>query len=170
MVPMFRLGLGPFIGNTISGYIMVVKTVGRKTGKTHFTPVNYAIHKGNIFCISGWGTNADWYRNMMVAGEVEIILPSGSLFGKVEDVKEKTERRIILRKILQSAGLAGYFEGFNPYTVNDEVMESKTANMPLVRIHPLGMGNGAFDQGGMAYIWTIVSILLIIIFIVAIIK
>lgn len=170
MVPMFRLGLGPFIGNRVSGYIMVLKTVGRKTGKTRYTPVNYAIQKGNIYCISGWGTYADWYRNMMVSGEVEIILPSASVFGKVEDVTELNERRIILRKILQNAGLAGFFEGFNPFTVNDEVLESKTVNMPLVRIHPVGMGNSAFDPGGMAYIWTIVSILLILIFIIAIIK
>ncbi len=35
MVPMFRLGFGPFVGNGISGYIAVLKTVGRKTGKVH---------------------------------------------------------------------------------------------------------------------------------------
>ena len=29
MVPMFRLGLGPFMGNPLSGYIMVIRTVGR---------------------------------------------------------------------------------------------------------------------------------------------
>ena len=33
MVPMFRLGFGPFFGNPLSGYIMVLKIVGRKTGK-----------------------------------------------------------------------------------------------------------------------------------------
>jgi hypothetical protein len=48
MVPMFRLGLDPFIGNVVTGYIMVLKTVGRKTGKTRFTPVNYAIQVGII--------------------------------------------------------------------------------------------------------------------------
>lgn len=30
MVPMFRLGFGPFFGNPLSGYIMVLKAIGRK--------------------------------------------------------------------------------------------------------------------------------------------
>lgn len=170
MVPMFRLGLGPFIGNVVTGYIMVLKTVGRKTGKTRFTPVNYAIHNGNIFCISGWGNYSDWYRNMMFAGEIEIILPGGSIYGKVENVTELLERRLILRKILQNAGFAGFFEGFNPFTVSDEVMERKTAIMPLVRIRPVGIGNGASDPGGMSFVWTLASILLIILIIKVIIK
>ncbi len=48
MVPMFRLGFAPLMGNPISGYIMVIKTIGRKSGKTRLTPVNYAIIDGNI--------------------------------------------------------------------------------------------------------------------------
>ena len=49
MVPMFRLGLGPFMGNPLSGYIMVIRTVGRKSGKIRYAPVNYVIHKGDIW-------------------------------------------------------------------------------------------------------------------------
>jgi hypothetical protein len=38
MVPMFRLGFGQMVGNPISGYMMVLKSLGRKTGETRFTP------------------------------------------------------------------------------------------------------------------------------------
>lgn len=54
MVPMFRLGFGPFFGNPFTGYIMVLKIVGRKTGRLHFAPVNYAIRDGVVYCVSGF--------------------------------------------------------------------------------------------------------------------
>ena len=70
MVPMFRLG--PLLVNPLAGYIMVMKTIGRKSGKTYFTPVNYAIHKGNIYCISGGRRTSDWFRNLLAHPDIEI--------------------------------------------------------------------------------------------------
>jgi deazaflavin-dependent oxidoreductase (nitroreductase family) len=170
MVPMFRLGLGSFIGNNVSGYIMVIKTIGRKTGKVRYTPVNYAIQNGNVFCISGGGHHADWYRNMKAAKGVEVILPGGSIYGDVEDVSDPNERIVVVRKILQNAGFAGFFEGFNPYTVTDDLLDRKTEAMPLIRIHPLGIGYGASDPGGLAFLWTIASVLLVLFLIIVIVK
>jgi len=43
MVPMFRLGFGPFFGNPLNGYIMVLKPVGRKTGKVDFGLVSQSV-------------------------------------------------------------------------------------------------------------------------------
>jgi len=34
MAPLFRLGFGPFFVNPLTGYIMVLKVIGRKTGKS----------------------------------------------------------------------------------------------------------------------------------------
>ena len=167
MTPMFRLGFGPFIGNSVTGYIVVLKTVGRKTGKARFAPVNYAIHKGNVYCMAGWGRLTDWYRNMTITREVEAILPSGPLFGAVEDVTDMEERRIVLRKILQNAGFAGFLEGFNPFKITDDELLRKTAEMPLLRIRPVGIGNGASDPGGLSWVWTPISIILIILIVIA---
>jgi len=170
LVPMFRLGFGPFMGNQITGYIMVLKTIGRKTAKVRYSPVNYAIHNGNVFCMAGFGQFSDWYLNMSGTREIEAILPSGSIFGEVEDVKDLDDRRVVLRKILQNAGFAGFFEGFNPFTVHDEELLRKTANMPLLRIHPTGIGSGASDPGGLAWAWTPISLILTILIIIAIIR
>ncbi|MFA5872638.1 MAG: nitroreductase/quinone reductase family protein [Anaerolineales bacterium] len=168
MVPMFRLGFGPFMGNCVTGYIMVLKTIGRKTGKVRYAPVNYAIHKGNVYCMAGWGHLSDWYRNMIAMREIEVILPAGPLFGAVEDVTDLDERRIILRKILQNAGFAGFLDGFNPFTTTDEELLHKTADLPLLCIHPVGIGNGASDPGDLSWVWTPVSIILIILIVIAI--
>jgi deazaflavin-dependent oxidoreductase (nitroreductase family) len=166
MVPMFRLGLGPFIGNCLSGYIMVLKTIGRKTGKNRYAPVNYAIYRGNVYCMSGWGRHSDWYGNMMATREVEVILPGGTIFGVVQDVTDLEERRLVLRKILKNAGFAGFFGGFNPFTVKDDVLMEKTVDMPLVRIQPEGLGNGVSDPGGLSWVWMLLSIILIVMIII----
>jgi deazaflavin-dependent oxidoreductase (nitroreductase family) len=162
MVPMFRLGLGPWMGNRITGYIMVLKTIGRKSGKLRYAPVNYAIHAGNIYCMAGWGNKSDWYRNMIANKEIEVILPSGTILGAVKDIDDLNLRRIIFRRILKNAGFAGFFEGFNPHTIKDEELIQKTTGLPLIQIQPLGIGNGPFDPDGLAWIWTVVISLLII--------
>lgn len=81
----------------------------------------------------------------------------------MDEVINMKERRIILRKILQNAGFAGFLEGFNPYRVTDEELLRKTAIMPLVRIRPAGIGSGSGDPAGFAWVGTLVSIALIVI-------
>ncbi len=162
MVPMFRLGFGPFFGNPLTGYIMVIKAIGRKTGKVRFAPVNYAIHKGNVYCISGGRKNSDWYRNLLAIPEVELILPGGCLYTHMEEVHSLDERRVIIRQILKNAGFAGFFEGYNPWRISDEELMQKSADLPLLRFHPLGVGNGPSDAGGWVWIWTFAVTILIV--------
>ena len=110
MVPIFRLGLGGFMGNPLTSYVMVLKTIGRKSGKTRYAPVNYAIANGCIYCLSGWGQTSDWYRNLMAQPEIDIIMPSGAVHGRAELVTDPLERIQMLRQVLKNAGFAGYIE------------------------------------------------------------
>ncbi len=166
MVPMFRLGFGPFMGNRVTGYIMVLRTIGRKSGKVRYSPVSDAIHRGNGDCMAGFGRLSDWYRNLQATNEVEAILPGGAIYGLVEGVEDIAERKLILRMILKNAGFAGFFEGFNPFTVTDDELLAKTAGLPLLRIHPIGVGNGPSDPGGWVRVWTGLSVLALIALIV----
>ena len=166
MVPMFRLGFGPFFGNPLTGYIMVLKAIGRKSGKMRYTPVNYVIHKGNVYCISGGGRKADWYRNLMANPAIEVILPAGPIYGRVVEVEDETERSLVLRQVLKNAGFAGFFEGYNPYTISNETLAKSTKDMPVLRIQPIGVANGASDPGGWAWVWTFALTILIILLII----
>jgi hypothetical protein len=85
MVPIFRLGLGSIFVNPVTGYIMVIKTIGRKTGRIHLAPVNYSIHEGKIYFLSGWRHISDWYRNILAHPNIEAILPAGAVCGLVEE-------------------------------------------------------------------------------------
>ena len=155
MVPMFRLGLGFFVGTPFGGYIMILRTVGRKTGKIRSTPVNYAILDGRIYCLSGFGAGAHWYKNLQADPHLELLMPGGALAGTAEPVEDEAERRHAIRQILKNAGFAGYFEGFDPRTVSDDEMLARTEHVNVVRIQPTGLGSGAGDPGGWAWIVTV---------------
>jgi len=163
MVPIFRLGLGPLMTNPLSGYIMVMKTIGRRSGKVRYVPVNYAIWRGEVFCLSGGRNSADWYKNLLAHAEIEIIMPGGAIFGKVDCPYQSEDRLLIVRQILKNAGFAGFFEGYNPWKIRDEELEIKAADIPVIRITPVGLGAGASDPLGWAWIsFTVTAILFIL--------
>ena len=151
MVPAFRLGLGALIVNPLTGYIMVMKTLGHKTGQVRYAPVNYAIQNGNVYCLAGWGQSSHWYRNLLATPRVELLMPGSSLTGMAEEVTDPDERLSALRQILKNGGLAGFFFGFNPYTTPDNVLAEKCAVIPIVRIRPAGVRSGPADPGG--WLW-----------------
>lgn len=152
MVPVFRLGLGRFMGNPLTGYIMVLKTTGAKTGRARYTPLNYAILNGHVYCLAGWGTIAHWHRNLRAHPEIECILPGGALAGVAEEVTDPDESLRATRQILKNAGFASVVTGFNPFTASDEALRDKTSGLPVVRIRATGIGSGAGDPGGWLWI------------------
>lgn len=164
MVPMFRLGFGPLLGNPLTGYILVLKTIGRKSGLVRYTPLNYAIHNGEVYCVSGGRKSSDWYRNLRAHPEIEIILPGGNVYARMEEVSGPDERSLIARQVLKNAGFAGFFEGYNPWRISDDELEPKIADLPVLRFHPLGVGNGASDAGGWAWVWSFVITAIVITF------
>lgn len=153
MVPLFRLGLGTFLGTPFGGYIMVLKPIGRKSGKTYYTPVNYAIHNGCVYCVSGGRRTSDWFRNLLAHPEIEIILPGGAIFARAEEVHDADERRTLARQVLINAGFAGFFEGYNPRTISDAALQEKISDLPVIRFTPLGLAQGPFDPSGWGWIW-----------------
>jgi deazaflavin-dependent oxidoreductase (nitroreductase family) len=153
MAPMFRLGLGELVGNPFSGYIMVLRMTGHKSGKVRYVPVNYAIDGGAVYCMAGFGTAAHWYRNLRANPQVDVMLPGRTLAGNAEEVTDPQEALRVTRMILRNGGFAGYFMGFNPRTVSDEVLREKTRDLPILRIRPAGVANGPADPGG--WLWVV---------------
>lgn len=162
MVPLFRLGLGPWMGSPFGGYIIVLKVIGRKTGKVRHAPVNYAIENGNVYCLAGFGGLSDWYRNLLAHPNVEVIMPGGTIAGVAEQVTDPDERLRMLRRIMINAGFAGFFYGYNPRTVSDEQLLDSTRDVPVIRIRLRGIGSGASDPGGWAWVWSVIGTLLFI--------
>ena len=170
MVPMFRLGMGPFFGNPITGYIMVLKVIGRKTGKVRYVPVNYAIRNGSVYCLAGFGRACPWVLNLQAIPDIDVILPGGAIAGHVEEASDPAERSLVLRQILKNAGFATVFEGFIPFRASMEALAARTADRPLLRIRPTGIGNGASDPGGWAWVWTLVCTIALVAVVVVLVR
>ena len=164
MVPAFKLGLGPFMGNPFSGYIMVLKTIGHKSGLTRYAPVNYAIHDGSVYCLSGFGKLAHWYKNLTANPQIEVILPSGTISGNAVTITDADERLTLMRQILKNSGFASFMSGINAFTISGEDLREKGEEMVVIRITPNGIRSGAADPGGKLWLWlTAVTIALIVI-------
>jgi deazaflavin-dependent oxidoreductase (nitroreductase family) len=58
---LYRLGLGKVIGK----YIMIISTIGRKSGKVRRTPIEFYQRDDLIYAISGFEKDPDWYRNLL---------------------------------------------------------------------------------------------------------
>jgi deazaflavin-dependent oxidoreductase (nitroreductase family) len=154
MIPLFRSGVGAWLVSPPSGYIMVLTTIGHKTGRPRRTPVNYALIDGDVCCIAGFGTVAHWARNLAAVPEAEVQLPAGRFWGKVQTVTDDLERLRISRQVLKNAGLAGFFFGFNPFRTTDERLLQGIAGVPVYRITPKRVLPSAFDPGGAGWIGT----------------
>ncbi|MEW5830483.1 MAG: nitroreductase family deazaflavin-dependent oxidoreductase [Chloroflexota bacterium] len=122
MVFMFRIGLGWMINfwPAVVGRIMVIRHVGRKSGRALYVPVNYAVVDGEIYCMSGFG-ESHWYRNLVAHPEVELWLPRGRKEAIAEDVSDSPERAKIIRALVIASGFAaGAFGGINARKDSDE--------------------------------------------------
>ncbi len=134
MVLGWRHGWGKWINIWPAGIgrIMVIKHRGRKSGKEYFTPVNYAIVDGEIYCMAGFGPISDWYRNMLVNPQVELWLPDGKRSACAEDISESPKRLFLLRQVIIASGFAGPLFGVNQKKLNDEQFDKATKESRLV--------------------------------------
>jgi len=164
MLFLWRLGLGPWLSLWPQGFgrYMVITHTGRKTGQKRQTPVNYTVVAGDVYCVAGFGTRSDWYRNMMVHPEVEVWLQDGWYQGLAEDVSEIENRLEILRAVTIDSGFATpLFEGFDPKKISDEELDSRTKSYHLVCIRPTTACTGPEGPGDLAWVWPLATMILL---------
>ncbi len=116
MVFMWKLGLGRMMNIWPAGFgrFMIIRHVGRKSGKERLAPVNYAPVAGEIYCTAGFGSVSDWYRNIMANPFVELWLPEGKFPAKVDDISDSPQLLFLLRQIIIASGFAAPFFGISP--------------------------------------------------------
>jgi len=164
MVPAFRLGLGPLMGNPLSGYIMVIESTGRKSGKRRFTPVNYAILDGVVYCLAGFGGKAHWLLNLRAKPDSHLIIPGRRVPVIACEITDASVRLKAARQVLVNGGFAGFFFGFNPRTASDERLEKALTGIPVIAFDA-GVQPRAGDPGG--YLWLIWPFIIAVIWIMS---
>lgn len=160
MLLMWRLGLGRFINfwPEGGGRIMVIQHVGRKTGKTRQTPVNYAEIDGEVYCTAGFGAVSHWYRNLLENSEVEIWLPNGRFHAHAHDITDQPNTLPILRQVLINSGFAAPAVGVHPTTMSDEELAVATESDRLIRFTKTQPAAGKAD---LQWVWLVLAGLLL---------
>jgi len=135
MLPMLENRLvGAWIGSPVNGYFLRLTTTGRRSGLPRQTPLNYAILDGRVYLLSGFGRQADWYRNLVAHPQVSVALPGRDLEGTAEPVDDPAEAERAAVAVVRNSGFALVFEGMNPLTATDERLRVQLAGRPVVRI------------------------------------
>lgn len=162
MIFMWRLGLGIWLNDArTSGQIMVITHIGRKSGLRRQTPVNYAIVDGELYCTSGFGRLADWYRNVRVQPKVEVWLPHGRWIGEVEDITSSPDYIYLMRQVLIGSGFAALLAGLNPRAMSDQEMITATRGYRLLHIRRTVAATGPGGPGDLAWVWPITTAFLL---------
>jgi deazaflavin-dependent oxidoreductase (nitroreductase family) len=140
MVFMWKIGMGRMLNAwpAVIGRIMIIRHRGRKSGKEYLTPVNYAIVDEHIYCMAGFGSQTDWYRNVIASPSVRLRLPQGWRGVRASDVSESQERPRLLRAILIASGFAGPFFGVDQRKLTDAQMLAITKDYRLIHFEPEG--------------------------------
>jgi deazaflavin-dependent oxidoreductase (nitroreductase family) len=81
---LYALGLGPLIGRII----LLLTTVGRKTGLKRVTPLQYEEIDGKYYLGAARGTQADWVRNIQSNPDVDVRVKSLNFHGHAVVVTE----------------------------------------------------------------------------------
>ncbi len=138
IVFVFRAGYGPFFTRqTFAGKIMVIENIGRKSGQIRYAPVNYAVapESGAVYCLSGFGSQSQWYRNIQQSPQVTLWIGVQRIPGVAYLLEDSETHLDIYRQVLINSGFAAVlFEGINPKTIPEESLCKMAQRSPLVRI------------------------------------
>ncbi|MBI4514399.1 MAG: nitroreductase family deazaflavin-dependent oxidoreductase [Deltaproteobacteria bacterium] len=164
MLLLWRLGLGAWVNAwpALGGRIMVLVHTGRRSGRRRFTPLNYAIISGDVYCLAGFGSGSDWYRNILAQPQVELWLPEGWWAATAEELAGAGAQSEWLRAVLLNSGLAARAAGIDPLRITDEALRAATATYHLIRLRRTAARTGAGGPGELAWVWPVATVLLLL--------
>ena len=132
----YSLGLGSIAGRIV----LLLTTVGRRSGLPRVTPLLYDEIDGIIYVGSARGEKADWYRNLQANPNVEVTIGSRRLRGCADPITDPLqvtnflEKRLKLHPILATTVMR--LEGLGPNPSREE-LEQYARRRTLVAIRPV---------------------------------
>ncbi len=165
MLLMWRLGLGWQMANSVSGYIMVLATTGRKSGERRLVPLNFAEKGHTVYCLAGFGKTTHWLLNLQADPQCEIWLPDGRrLAGHGRLVTTEFHRIDLIREILVRSGFAAKLAepGLDPATAVDDVIAGlgpqPSRRYEVVEIKLGATVTGPGGPSDLTWVWPVVGL------------
>jgi deazaflavin-dependent oxidoreductase (nitroreductase family) len=152
MAPLLRSGLGWLMGNPATGWYLLLRTRGRRTGLLREAPLGYIVQDGRVYCVAGYGTSTPWFLNLLAEPNVEVILPTRRFRARAEPVEDPGEWLSAYRALTKSFGLLGRAVVGDTRALDDEALLDRDGALPVIRITPVEgerpLVAGPFDPGG----------------------
>jgi len=146
--PALERGFGVLFSNPLTGYLVVLRTHGRRTGLIRDAPLGYVVLDGAIYCCAGFGESTAWYRNVLADPWVEVVLPGRTLRGVATPVTAPDEWIRAYRALIASLGVIGRLTVGEVRGLDDAGLLAAHGGIPLVRIVPSAFVPGSLDPGG----------------------
>lgn len=137
----YSLGLGSMVG----GFVLLLHTTGRKSGRRRTTPLLYDEIEGVYYIATARGRKADWYRNAVATPKVEVEIGSRRFEGLAEAITDEgrvlhfLERRLALRP--RVVGLFLWLAGIGSAPSRQD-LERYAQSRGLMAIRPLARTQG----------------------------
>jgi deazaflavin-dependent oxidoreductase (nitroreductase family) len=156
MAPTLRAGLGWIIGGPLTGHVMLLRTRGRRSGRTREAPLGYVIRRGAVYCVAGYGSTTPWFRNLVDHPSVELVLPTRRFRGVATPIDDSSEWLAAYRALIASFGLVGRAVVGDVGRVADAELLARHRSLPVVEIRPVEgeppLEAGPFDPGGRGWV------------------
>ncbi len=146
--PAIKRGFGPLLGTPISGQILVLRTIGRRSGQVREAPVGYALVDGRVVVMAGYGRRTHWFGNAIAHPDVEIALPGAVLAGRAAEITDKDRRRTAFRILYDALGMVGRTVLPEAASASDEGIDELAEALPILEITPTAVLPGPYDPGG----------------------
>ena len=132
----YALGLGPIYGRLV----LLLTTIGRKSGLPRVTPLQYEEIDGVIYVAAARGQQADWFRNIVANPRVEVRVKNRHFCGLGETITDPTRIADFLELRLERHPriLGAMFRAQGWSSQPDRLqLEQYAANRAMVAIRPV---------------------------------
>ena len=124
---LYRLTNGRLGGQVQGLQVLLLTTVGRKTGKNRTTPLGYFTDNGSYIIIAsnaGFDTNPAWFYNLRTNPRVMIEVRDQQMEAEAEVAEPKKRNALWGRLIALAPGYANY-------------TKKTSREIPMVLLHPI---------------------------------
>ncbi len=123
----------------IGKMVLLLTTIGRKSGQPRVTPLQYEEVDGAYYVGSARGTEADWYKNLVACPQVELQVRQQRITARAETITDPTRiadfLAMRLKRHPRMLGMMMLLEGLPPRPSRKQ-LERAAQHLALVKLIP----------------------------------
>jgi deazaflavin-dependent oxidoreductase (nitroreductase family) len=136
---------GPVAEVLRSRCIMLLTTIGRRSGQKRTNGVSFMPLGDRYIVFSGWGVRSDWYKNLLVNPEVTIKVGGKTMRATAVPVSDPARRRELMQQMRQRSKQCGPPEpvrtvlsktGIFDYEAELDLALKQGGELPVVELIP----------------------------------